>query len=88
MPYSVTSNKVTTIELDMHDLRSLLAEMSHAILGDVEKGFERKIETEPLLVTERGAPTLTGMRVTITDTLPNTTRRIDSVEARMRRLEP
>ena len=69
MPYSVKANKVTTLELDLQDLRSLLAERSHAILGEVENGFDRKIEIEPLFAVEHGEANLTGIRVIITDTL-------------------
>lgn len=69
MPYSVKANKITTLELDLQDLRSLLAERSHAILGDVENGFDRRVEIEPLFVVEHGEASLTGVRVIVTDTL-------------------
>jgi len=69
MPYSVKANKVTTLEFDIQDLRILLAEKSQAILGEVENGFERKIEMEPLFVVEHGEATLAGIRVVVKDTL-------------------
>ena len=69
MSYSVRANKVTTLELDLQDLRSLLAERSQAILGAVENGFDRRIEMEPIFMVEHGEANLTGIRVIVTDTL-------------------
>lgn len=69
MAYSVKANKVTTLELDIDELRSLLAERSQAILGQVETRFDRKIEMEPLFVVDHGEATLTGVRIIVTDTL-------------------
>ena len=69
MSYSVKANKVTTLELDLQDLRSLLAERSEAILGPVQDGFGRKIEIEPMFMVEHGEANLTGIRVIVTDTL-------------------
>lgn len=79
MPYSVKANKVTTLELDLQDLRSLLAERSHAILGEVENGFDRRIEIEPLFAVEHGEASLTGIRVIITDTLGEKNGRVQAV---------
>lgn len=69
MPYSVKANKVTTLVLDLQDLRSLLGERSQAILGPVENGFDRRIEMEPMFMVEHGEANLTGIRVIVTDTL-------------------
>lgn len=82
MPYSVKANKVTTLELDMNELRVLLAEKAHAILGQVESGFDRKIEIEPLFNVEHGEAALTGIRVIITDTLDSNPGRLRSVASR------
>ena len=79
MPYSVKANKVTTLELDLQDLRSLLAERSHAILGEVENGFDRRIEIEPLFGVEHGEATLTGIRVVVTDTMGDQSDRVRSI---------
>jgi len=69
MPYSVRANKVTTLEFDVQDLRSFLADKSQEILGGTENGYERKIEMEPIFVVQHGEATLAGIRMTITDTL-------------------
>ena len=71
MSYSVKANKVTTLEFDIQDLRSLLSDKSHEILGEAERGFARKIEMEPLFIVEHGEATLVGIRVVVTDTLDN-----------------
>ena len=84
MPYSVTSNKVTTLELDMHDLRSLLAEKAETLLGAVENGFERRIEMEALFAVDHGQTVLTGIRVVITDTLGNNVERIHAFKPSVR----
>ena len=68
MPYSVRANKVTTLEFDIQDLRTFLAEKSQEILGDSENGYDRKIEMEPIFVVQHGEATLAGIRVTVTDT--------------------
>jgi hypothetical protein len=81
MPYSVKANKITTLELDLQDLRSLLAERSHAILGEVENGFDRRVEIEPLFVVEHGEASLTGVRVIVTDTLGENDGGIRSISA-------
>lgn len=69
MPYSVKANKVTVLEFDIQDLRGLLSDKAQAILGEVENGFVRKVEMEPLFVVEHGEATLAGIRVVVTDTL-------------------
>jgi hypothetical protein len=38
-------------------------------LGEVESGFDRKIEIEPRFMVDHGEAALTGIRVVITDTL-------------------
>ena len=84
MPYSVKANKVTTLDLDMHDLRSLLAEKAETLLGQVENGFHRKIELEPQFAADHGKTVLTGIRVIITDTLGNNVERIHSLNPSVR----
>jgi hypothetical protein len=84
MPYSVKANKVTTLELDINELRELLAEKAHAILGQVESGFDRKIEIEPLFNVEHGEAALTGVRVVVTDTLNSGAGRLHSVNSATR----
>jgi hypothetical protein len=69
MAYSVKANKVTILELDIEEIRSLLAERSQAILGQVETGYDRKFEMEPLFVVDHGEATLTGLRIVVTDSL-------------------
>lgn len=80
MPYSVSANKVTTLEFDLQDVRSLLAERSQVILGDVEQGFDRRIEIEPRFMVDHGEAALTGIRVVITDTLSDQNDRIRPIK--------
>lgn len=67
MPYSVKANKVTTLEFDVPELRAILSDRAHEILGETEQGFDRKIEMEPLFVVQHGEATLAGIRMTVKD---------------------
>jgi hypothetical protein len=68
MAYSVRANKVTTVEFDVQDLRSFLAEKAQEVLGNSENGYDRKIEMEPMFVVQHGEATLSGIRMIVTDT--------------------
>lgn len=88
MPHSVKANKVTTLEFDMQDLRSLLSEKSHEILGEPENGFDRRIDMETKFVVQHGEATLAGIKVTVTDTLGDSRNQGNSIPPRIRALRP
>jgi hypothetical protein len=79
------TNKVTTVEYGLEDVRVLLAENAEEALGPADDGFERQVHMKTVFHVDRGNVVVTGFQLTIQDSANEAPRRKEDVPALFQR---